>query len=72
MAMEKVKSLAVGIPFNDLVKAIRRMNKHAREAFLEDLLAAANPAYLESIRDGREDYRRGRVRRHRDVFDDGR
>ena len=36
--------------------------------FLEDLLAAASPAYLKSIREARQDYRKGRVFTHEQVF----
>jgi PHD/YefM family antitoxin component YafN of YafNO toxin-antitoxin module len=42
--------------------------KREREAFLEDLLAATSPAYLESIREARADYKRGRVKPHEEVF----
>jgi len=34
----------------------------------EDLLAAMSPEYLASIREAREDYRRGRVLSHENVF----
>jgi hypothetical protein len=34
----------------------------------EDLLAGISPEYLASIREAREDYRRGRVLSHEDVF----
>ena len=67
--MEAAKTLDVRIPFDDLVKAVRRMKKADREAFLEDLLAATSPEYLESIREAREDYRAGRVRSHDEVFE---
>lgn len=36
--------------------------------FLEDLLAAASPEYVESIREAREDYRKGRVVGHEQIF----
>lgn len=36
--------------------------------FLEDLLALASPAYRKSIREAREDYRRGRIFTHQQVF----
>jgi len=44
------------------------MKKSDRLAFLEDLLAATSPEYLASIREAREDYRRGRVFSHEEVF----
>ena len=69
--METVKTLSVGVSFDDLVKAIRRMAKREREAFLEDLLAATSSAYLASIREAREDHRHGRVREHAELFGNG-
>jgi len=44
------------------------MEKTQQEAFIEDLLAAVNPEYLESIREARADYRKGRVYSHKDIF----
>ena len=44
------------------------MGKLQRDAFLEDLIAAANPKYLEGIKEAREDYRKGRVYSHEQVF----
>ena len=51
-----------------IIEAVRKMKKREREAFLEDLLAATSPAYLESIRQARADYKRGRVKPHEEVF----
>ncbi len=36
--------------------------------FFEDLLALASPAHRKSIREARQDYRRGRTFSHREVF----
>ncbi|MFH1023291.1 MAG: type II toxin-antitoxin system Phd/YefM family antitoxin [Planctomycetota bacterium] len=36
--------------------------------FFEDLLALSIPDYLKGVREAREDYRKGRVAAHRDVF----
>jgi PHD/YefM family antitoxin component YafN of YafNO toxin-antitoxin module len=44
------------------------MKRQEREAFLEDLLAATSPEYLESIREARRDYKSGRVKSHAEVF----
>lgn len=51
-----------------IVAAVQRMRKADREAFLEDLLAAASPGYLASIREARAQYGAGRVRSHEAVF----
>ena len=40
-----------------IISAVRNMEKEQHESFLEDLLAAVNPEYLESIREARAVYR---------------
>lgn len=44
------------------------MEKRKREAFLEDLIAATSPEYLDSIREARADYKAKRVKMHEEVF----
>jgi hypothetical protein len=51
-----------------IISAIQRMKKAEREAFLEDLLAAASPDYLASIREARAQYRARRTRTWDEVF----
>jgi hypothetical protein len=52
----------------EIIEAVKKMKKRERDAFLEDLLAATSPAYLESIRQARADYKTGRVKTHGEVF----
>lgn len=52
----------------ELIKAIKAMKKKERDAFLEDLLAATSPVYLESIREARADYRTGKIKTYKEVF----
>jgi hypothetical protein len=51
-----------------IIQAVKGMKKTARKAFLENLIAATSPEYLQSIRDARRDYKAGRVKSHADVF----
>jgi hypothetical protein len=51
-----------------IIQAVKRMKKAAREGFVEDLIAATSPEYLQSIRDARRDFRAGRVKSHDEVF----
>jgi len=62
------RSLALPISSYQIIIAVKKMKKNDRLAFLEDLLAATSPDYLASIREAREDYRRGRVFSHEEVF----
>ena len=52
----------------EIIQAVKRMKKEQRRAFLEDLLASTSPEYLQSIREGRADYKAGRVKTHKEVF----
>lgn len=51
-----------------IIRAVKRMKKGPRQRFVEELLAATSPDYLQSIREARRDYRAGRVKSHHDVF----
>jgi hypothetical protein len=53
----------------EIIEAVKRMKKSERDAFLEDLLASTSPEYLRSIREARADYKAGRVKTHRQIFD---
>jgi hypothetical protein len=52
----------------EIIKAVKKMKKREREAFLEDLLASTSPDYLESIREARGQYKARKVRTHAAVF----
>jgi hypothetical protein len=53
----------------EIIEAVKGMEKRKREAFLEDLIAATSPEYLSSIREARADYKMKRVKTHEEVFD---
>lgn len=44
------------------------MDKEEREDFIENLLAATDPEYIDSIKEARSDYRAGRVKTHEEIF----
>ena len=52
----------------EIIEAVKGMEKRKREAFLEDLIAATSPEYLSSIREARADYKMKRVKTHEEVF----
>ena len=52
----------------EIIEAIKGMEKRKREAFLEELIAATSPEYLSSIREARADYKMKRVKTHEEVF----
>ena len=62
------KAIKIEVQPEDIIEAVKKMKKREREAFLEDLLAATSPEYLESIREARADYAAGRVKSHEEVF----
>jgi len=63
-----LNTVKIDLSRRELIKAIKTMKKKERDAFLEDLLAATSPEYLESIREARADYKAGRVKTHKEVF----
>ncbi len=51
-----------------IIRAVKSMRKSARQVFLEDLIAATSPEYLQSIREARRDFKVGKVKSHGQVF----
>jgi hypothetical protein len=70
MTGEKIVIGAVKIQVKpeQIIEAIKGMEKRKREAFLEDLIAATSPEYRSSIRGARADYKAKRVKTHEEVF----
>jgi len=68
--MERIMIGAVKIQVKpqEIIEAVKGMQKRKREAFLEDLIAATSPEYLSSIREARADYKAKRVKTHEEVF----
>lgn len=62
------RALRVSISPEEIIEAVKEMKKTEREAFLENLLAATSPEYLESITEAREDHKAGRAKTHKEVF----
>jgi hypothetical protein len=63
-----LSAIKVNLSPQEIIDAVKAMKKRARDAFLEDLLAATSPEYLESIREARRDYKAGRIKTHEEVF----
>jgi hypothetical protein len=61
--MKKSPEVEVKIGFSvaDLAAALQQLSDEDREFFIENLLAATRPEYLESIDEARRDYREGRT-----------
>jgi hypothetical protein len=64
---EKVGFFFISIS-QQLIEAIKKMDKEKQEAFVEELLAVISPEYLASIREARKDYKQGRTYSHEEVF----
>jgi hypothetical protein len=63
-----LSSVSIKISQEEIIKAVKEMKKRERNAFLEDLLAATSPEYLEGVKEARTDYKAGRVKTHKEVF----
>ena len=61
-------ALRMEIDPQEIIEAVKKMKKHDRDDFIEDLLAATSPEYLASVREARADYKAGRTASHEDVF----
>jgi len=61
--MKKASEVKVKIGFSvtELATALRELSDEDREFFIENLLVATSPAYLESINEARRDYKEGRT-----------
>ncbi len=65
LAEVKIK---VGFSLIEVISGIKELDPDDQEFFIENLLAVTSPEYLESIRNAREDYKRGRVIFHEELF----
>mgnify|MGYP001143878594 CR=1 FL=1 len=60
--------IKVGLSIKDVITALRGLSDEDREFFIENLLAATSPEYLESIIQARKDYKEGRTIPYEEVF----
>ena len=63
-----IGTVKIQVKPEEIIKAVKEMEKRKREAFLEDLIAATSPEYLSSIREARTDYKAKRIKTHEEVF----
>jgi hypothetical protein len=63
-----IGTVKIQVKPEEIIEAVKGMEKRKREAFLEDLIAATSPEYLDSIREARADYKAKRVKTHEEVF----
>jgi len=63
-----LQAIKMEVKPEEIIRAVKKMKKKERDAFLEDLLAATSPDYLESIKEARADYKAGRIKTHEEVF----
>ena len=63
-----IGTVKIQVKPEEIIEAIKGMEKSKREVFLEDLIAATSPEYLSSIREARADYKAKRVKTHEEVF----
>jgi len=68
--MKKSSEVEVKIGFSvaDLAAALQQLSNEDREFFIENLLAATSPEYLESIDEARRDYREGKTIPYEKLF----
>jgi len=60
--------LKVPVSSDEIIEAVKKMKKHDRETFIEDLLAITSPEYLQSIKEARAEYKAGKTKSHKEIF----
>ena len=58
----------VPISSDDIIEAVKKMKKHERESFIEDLLAMTSSDYLKCVKEARAEYKAGKTKSHKDIF----
>jgi hypothetical protein len=59
----------MGLSLSDLIEAIQKLKPEDKELFIESLLAATSPEYLESISQARQEYKDGKLFTFDEVFE---
>lgn len=62
------KTIQIEISPEEIIAAVKRMEKEEQEEFFEELLAATSSEYLESIKEARDDYKANRTYSHNEIF----
>jgi hypothetical protein len=63
-----LNAIKVNLSRQEIISAVKAMKRQERDAFLEDLLAATSPEYLEGLKEARADHKAGRLKTHKEVF----
>jgi len=63
-----LNAIKINLSRQEIIGAVKAMKRRERDAFLEDLLAATSPEYLEGIKEARSDHKAGRLKTHKEVF----
>lgn len=68
--VEKISDIKIKVrsSLKEIISAVKELEPEEKEFFIENLLASTSPEYLESIKEAREDYRKGRVISHEELF----
>lgn len=63
-----LNALKIELKTSELIAAINGLKKKEKEDLIENLLASTSPEYLKSIKEARNDYKSGRVKKPNEVF----
>jgi predicted transposase YdaD len=66
--VNNVSEVKLKFSLKEVITAVQELNREEKEFFIENLIAATSPEYLESIKEAREDYRKHRVISHKELF----
>ncbi|MCK5720887.1 MAG: hypothetical protein KAH84_13200 [Thiomargarita sp.] len=63
------QDILIQISSEQIINAVKILDKEQQENLIEDLLAIISPQYLKSIKEARNNYQQGKIHSHEDVFD---
>lgn len=64
------QNILIQISPEQIINAVKILDKEQQENLIEDLLAIISPQYLNSIKEARTDYKQGKTHSHEDVFNE--
>jgi len=67
--VNNVAEVKLKFSLKEVISAVKELTPEEKEFFIENLIAATSPEYLKSIKEAREDYRKGRTISHKDLFE---
>lgn len=63
-----LSEVKISFSLKEVISAINELDPEEKEFFVENIVAATSPEYIESVKEARADYQKGRVISHEELF----